>query len=832
MTRRTVAVLAFLMVALALPAIAPDATCGSIRINEVCWGGSAHDPAAEWIELANATSEAVDLLGWRLVSSDGSPDILLSGALLPTDPATPSVGYVLLERDSDEAVPDVAADLIYRGALNDRGEILFLYDPEGRLIDTANALPDSSDVPPWPAGTNAYGTPPYRSMERIDTRLDDAPRSWATCPTLSDGAPELDAGTPRRENRASDVSRSTWFRVDPPSPQPGKAAVFEATEPADEAGAIGTYVWDFGDGTLQTGPAVATHVYARPGHYAVSLAARGHEGIAAYTERWIVVLTSLPPIADFSVVPGSGRRELTTLDRLRFQDESSDEESEVVAWAWEFGDGSSATEQHPTHVYLRPGTYAASLAVEDAQGDRGLQTQSLVIGNRSPVAAFSFSSPSPSQGEALVLDASASVDEDGLIATYAWDLNADGVSDLTAGSPTTEYVCREGGELDVALVVTDDWGDCSLAASGSVYVNYAPVAQFTASSFAVAEGEAVRFSDCSYDPDGSVREWFWDFGDGVSDSSTSPAHAYDADGEYGVSLSVLDDAAALGTTTASISVSNLPPRAAISADVFERETGEAFAFDAGASDDPSPWGRIAVYEWDYDGDRTYDQSTTCPTVRHAYDDDGTFAVRVRVTDDDGASSVSDPIHVTVRNRPPSVGTATSSPHPATDEDEIVFAAVAVDPDGTVVRWEWTFGDGTSSSAGEPRHRFPDNGTFAVSVTVVDDDGARSLPVSLTIDIANAAPQATWDDARTPDCPRGVVFDASRSYDPSPTGTIVHVAWDFGDGTTCPGTEGSCGGDRLRPIHCYARPGSYIVTLILIDEEGAAGRFSRSIVVLR
>jgi PKD repeat protein len=188
--------------------------------------------------------------------------------------------------------------------------------------------------------------------------------------------------------------------------------------------------------------------------------------------------------------------------------------------------------------------------------------------------------------------------------------------------------------------------------------------------------------------------------------------------------------------------------------------------------------------------------------------------------------------VTVRNRSPSLGTTTSSPHSATDEDEIAFAAVAVDPDGTVVHWEWTFGDGTSSTEAQPRHRFPDDGTFLVSVTVVDDDGARSLPASYAIDIANAAPQATWDDARTSDCPRGVVFDASQSYDPSPTGTIVHVAWDFGDGTTCPGTEGSCGGDRWRPIHCYARPGSYIVTLILIDEEGAAGRFSRSIAVLR
>ncbi|MCX6094582.1 MAG: PKD domain-containing protein [Candidatus Bipolaricaulota bacterium] len=831
MMRRTAAVVAFLIAASAVPAVAPDASWAAVRLNEVCWGGSALDPTAEWIELANATTRAVDLDGWRLVSSDGSPDVLLSGTLLPTDPAIPEEGYFLLERDSDDTVPDVAADLIYRGALNDRGEILFLYDPLGRLADTANAVPDSSGVPPWAAGTNAYGVPPYRSMERIDGRLDDAPGSWATCPTLLDGVPELGAGTPRRANRASSFPKSVLFRIDPPSPQPGKVAVFDATESADGAGRIETYVWDFGDGTAEAGAAMTTHVYARPGHYPVSLTARDNRGAAAYAERWILVEESRPPIADFSVVSAPGRREPTTLDHLRFQDESSDEESEVIAWAWEFGDGSSAAEQHPDHIYLRPGTYVVSLAVEDAQGDRALQTQSLVITNRPPIGAFSFSNLSPSQGETVVLDASASVDEDGAIVSYAWDLDADGVSDLNASSSTVEYVCRQGGELVASLTVTDDGGDPSLAVTGSIYVNFTPVAQFTASSFAVAEGEAIRFSDCSYDPDGATCEWLWDFGDGVTDSSPSAAHAYDTDGAYTVSLSVLDDAAASGTTAVSISVSNLPPRAAISANVLERETGETLTFDASASNDPSPWGRITTYEWDYDADGTYDESTTSPAVHHAYDEDGTFAVRVRVTDDDGAAWVSDRIRVTVRNRPPTLGTVTPSPRSATDEDEVALSAAVVDPDGAVVRWEWTFGDGTTSSEAAPRHRFPDDGSFLVSVVVVDDDGSRSEPVSFTIDIANAAPEATWNDARAEGCPRGILFDASASYDPSPTGAIVHVAWDFGDGTTCPGTEGSSGGDRLRPVHCYALPGPYIVTLILLDEEGAIGRFSRQIVVL-
>ncbi|MDD5219287.1 MAG: PKD domain-containing protein, partial [Candidatus Bipolaricaulis sp.] len=257
-----------------------------------------------------------------------------------------------------------------------------------------------------------------------------------------------------------------------------------------------------------------------------------------------------------------------------------------------------------------------------------------------------------------------------------------------------------------------------------------------------------------------------------------------------------------------------------------------FTLDAGASIDPSPRGRIARYEWDYDGNGTYDESTSSAVVRHAYEQDGSFSVRVRVVDDDGASAVSDPVLLTVRNRPPAVATPRWSPRPATDGDEVEFEAAASDPDGEVVAWEWTFGDGAASEEIRARHRFLDDGCFFASVRVIDDDGAVSESVLFPVDIANAAPEAAWETFHADGCARGLAFDATASYDPSPTGVIVHVAWDFGDGTSCPGGENTCGSaDRWRPVHCYAAPGSYTITLILLDEEGAIARLTRQIVIL-
>ena len=88
-----------------------------VVINEVAWSGTISNTNAEWIELKNNTTSTIDLNGWRLSSSDGSPNLILTGTLAAN-------GYYLLERTSDATVSDVPADQIYTGALVDGGERL------------------------------------------------------------------------------------------------------------------------------------------------------------------------------------------------------------------------------------------------------------------------------------------------------------------------------------------------------------------------------------------------------------------------------------------------------------------------------------------------------------------------------------------------------------------------------------------------------------------------------------------------------------------------------------------------------------------------------------
>jgi len=180
--------LCFLFAALSAAAANPL----NIVINEIAWMGTNISANDEWIELYNNTEGPVNLDGWQLVAQDGTPKINLSGTI-------PANGFYLLERTDDTTVPNVPADRIYSGALENAGETLELYDNFGNLIDR---LDDSGG---WSAGDN--------STKQTTERKTDG--NWQTSQN-----PE---GTPKDKN-------SIVIQAEPqPKTEPEKPAVEEPT---------------------------------------------------------------------------------------------------------------------------------------------------------------------------------------------------------------------------------------------------------------------------------------------------------------------------------------------------------------------------------------------------------------------------------------------------------------------------------------------------------------------------------------------------------------------------------------------------------------------------
>ena len=133
----------------------------SVLINEIAWAGTLASANDEWLELHNPGSEDINLTGWTL--TDGNDiNVALSGVI-------PSYSFYLLERTDDTSVADVSADRIYSGCLSNKGETLFLIDPTGNLVDSANLSGGK-----WPAGEAFSRT----SMERRGG--EDLSGNWGT----------------------------------------------------------------------------------------------------------------------------------------------------------------------------------------------------------------------------------------------------------------------------------------------------------------------------------------------------------------------------------------------------------------------------------------------------------------------------------------------------------------------------------------------------------------------------------------------------------------------------------------------------------------------------
>jgi chitodextrinase len=145
--------------------------------------------------------------------------------------------------------------------------------------------------------------------------------------------------------------------------------------------------------------------------------------------------------------------------------------------------------------------------------------------------------------------------------------------------------------------------------------------------------------------------------------------------------------------------------------------GQPIRFDAEGSSDPG--GEITRYDWDFgDGSTGRD-----PVTFHHYDAPGTYAVALTVTDNCGARSTCETTAtITGPNIPPICDAG--GPYAGPENVPIQFDGTgSSDPDGAIVLYGWTFGDGAQGSGPTPTHTYTTAGLYTVVLHVVDDLGA-------------------------------------------------------------------------------------------------------------
>jgi len=339
----------------------------------------------------------------------------------------------------------------------------------------------------------------------------------------------------------------------------GSSVSFSGNGSSDSDGTLASYTWQFGDGSTGTG-VTPTHAYSAAGTFVVSLTVTDDDGAnsTAYTTASISAPNTAP------TANANGPYSGTVGSPVSFDGSaSSDLEGVISSYAWNFGDGSTATGVNPTHTYASAATFTVTLSVTDSGGLTDSATTTAAIGNQPTLPVADPGGPYDGfASEAVSFDGSGSADPDGG-AIQAWDWDFGDGSMGTGEAPTHIYVAD--GTYVVQLTVTDDEGQISAAAMTTAVIEMRPVNQ---APVADANGPYSEFVNetITFDGSGSIDAedpntaltFAWDYGDGDTGSGQSSVHSYSAAGTYTVTLTVTDSGGLSDTATATAVIDDLP----------------------------------------------------------------------------------------------------------------------------------------------------------------------------------------------------------------------------------------------------------------------------------
>jgi len=158
-------------------------------------------------------------------------------------------------------------------------------------------------------------------------------------------------------------------------------------------------------------------------------------------------------------------------------------------------------------------------------------------------------------------------------------------------------------------------------------------------------------------------------------------------------------------------------------------------------------GSVVQYEWDFDGDGNFDQNTgATSSVLYTYNNVGNFKPLVKITDNGGASTISQPATVTVSsagNQPPTISSINLSSASGAAPLQNTINVSASDPDGAITQYEWDFdGNGTMDTITTTvpvTHTFNELGNYTIFVRVTDNLGSTAINQATVNVLASVTP---------------------------------------------------------------------------------------------
>lgn len=547
--------------------------------------------------------------------------------------------------------------------------------------------------------------------------------------------------------------------------------------------------WTFGDGTFGTGKNVVK-TYTTPGIYQIKLS--NTVGICLDSAiKKIIILDG--PTVDFSSPDTISCKAPFT---VQFQDKSKG----AVSWSWDFGDGTSSTDQNPVKTYTKEGIYTVSHMAFNVSGCGSYIKKDNFIKIVSPRLQ---SITVPTGGCApLKLNFNAKISSLDSIVSYKWDFGNKDTSNLM--NPTRTY--DSTGIYPVSFVATSKLG-CTVTytALDAISVGVPPKADFVLSPMVNCVSDTVQFNDLSV---GNINSWYWDFGEtgmpGNIAFIKNPKYVYTDTGTFTVTMTAYNNGCPNTITkTNIIKVNGTVPNFEFLTSCTDKKTVAFINTSINASN----------VSWDF-GDNS--MISTAQNPIHNFPDYGIYTVTL--TSFQGGCSLKKTIIVTLIDQKVNF----DIPETIFCKNSIIhFNSTSTTTDTKINTFEWDWGSGVFQQ-GSDQFAFTYNslGSYKVQLKITDRNGCSDT-ASKTIVIGG--PEANFVALNPTGCVGLQVHFEDHSISDG-VNAITNRRWDFGDLGTASTIDSTI-------QHQFNTAGFFNITLILTDAVGCTDSLTQSALVI-
>jgi hypothetical protein len=512
-----------------------------------------------------------------------------------------------------------------------------------------------------------------------------------------------------------------------------------------------------------------------------------------------------------------------------------------------------------SHVYAENGSYTVLVTLIDK--DNGQDTKSFIVTvNNAAPEIGTLVIPTIYEGQEVTISASFTDagTKDTHLAIIDWGDGippTQGIVTESNGSGTISgaHIYKDNGSYNVVITITDDDGGQGTKLSVFPVNNVPPIVNAGIDQ-KIDEGQSLtinaNFSDLGIlDTHISIIDW----GDGsipttgiVQESNgagtITASHVYKDNRTYEVTVKVTDKDGSQSTDTAIITVNNKAPHVNIETSQAGYE-GQVANLNAKFIDDGVWDTHRAVIDWDDGSQNTngiINESNGSGTISgsHVYKDDGTYKITVSVTDNDGDVGKST-YDLLIDNKNPEIASFIDQ---SADEGQKISInaeftdAGVLDTHKATIDW----GDGSSVVDGiieesngsgtiSGDHVYKDNGIYRVTLKVTDKDNGQTtstanITINSVIPVVESGIEQTIEEGHS--------FDFSIRFTDEGILDTHRATINWGDGT--PSIQGdiieSNGSGKIMGNHIYVENNSYIVTIIITDNDNGIGKGTSKITV--